>query len=509
MSSDADQTTYNTRERMLSTDLTRMTDLLQRWVMEGIAALGGETDNPLSGVIRGLKAVAPGTGMSVNLSAGIAMLYDSGVAYPDSKWRWIEQQSDTIVSIPASEAVLNRWDVIEIAPNASITSTESRDIYSATLGTFTPGSVTKEVASRPTISVRSGTPATNPALPAGTSGVIPLAYVYVPGAATVINPGDVVLCRPFIALRSTHPYGPYLGGNVEVASAGGNTIKPLPFRMDDDDGIARIGGGFTSVDMSASSYARVDASLTYPPASDTMCSIYVARPPYPTGYDSTMANREITTSGSRIPSYTSGFDNGIIILTDETPALPDDASGNWGAALVALNDPTWGSQTISGSDAMYLGSVLYDQSAGGLARQICTGAVVERPDSGTYPTEQYNVEAGGGSDTGDLRKTSPLTDAGSQIIPSTARRFGLTWWCTNVYGTSATNGDFALGIETDSAADDVALTIPNLAGLTDISDTTWVQAVDGAFDWSFSNSSQGARLTIYVKSFEDRVIAAR
>lgn len=504
--SEIDATVWNTRERLLSSDLTRSTDLLHRALMETLAALSGDQ---VSGVIRGMEAAAPGTGMTVNVTAGLALLFDSSQVYPDSDWRWIELQADDIVTIPAAHATLNRWDVIEIAPATQATSTQSRDIYSGTLGTFTPQSVTKEQASRPTISVRQGTAATSPALPAGTTGVIPLAYVYVQAATTTIAGTDVVRCRPLVAIQnSSDVWGPFLGGGVEVTATGVDVAVTRPFRGRFTNGPDMVVAGGASHDLSASSQARVDSALTYPPVADAMIYLYAMPPPWPTGYDATLCRRELYSTGTRVPSMSSNTWNCLVIASNKAPAVVTDDQGA-PAGSVAINDPTWGALSVSASDFAYLGTVFYDFSNTGLAKQIVTGAVVERPDTGTYPTETFNIETGGGSAVGDLRRVSPLTPSGAQIIPSTAKRFGLTWWCSNVYGTSSTAGDISLSLETDSAADDVTLEIPDLSALTDISDTTWVQSDDGSFDWNYANTSNGSRLTVYVKSYEDRVIAAR
>lgn len=501
--SDIDKTVWNTRERMLSTDLEREVDLVHRAVMETLAALAGDQ---LSGVLRGMEATAPGTGMSVNLTAGLAVLYDSTQVYPESPWRWIEQQSDTIVTIPAAHPTLDRWDVIEIAPNASVTSTQSRDIYSGTLGTFTPGSVTKEVASQPTITVRSGTAATNPALPAGTSGVIPLAYVYVAAATGTIAATDVVRCRPLVAKSNRAAYGPFLGGCVDVTASGGDTIRPRPFRAAFGDGPDIYGGGFVNIDMAASSDARVDSGLTYPPVADTLLYIYVADPPWPTGYDSTMARRELWTTGTRIASKASGVENGLVILTDSAPALTDDAQGQY-SGTVAINDPAWGGATIP--RAMYLGTVFYDISGGGLGEQHTNGAVVKLADAGAFPSETDTVSGGGSGGSGDFRLANTLSGTGTQRIPSAADRYGVTWKIDNSGGASGTSGDLNGNIYVYGGERDVEIDLADPSAVASISDTTWIMSDDGTYTWGHSANANGSSFTVSVMEYEDRIVAAR
>jgi hypothetical protein len=330
MTSNIDQTQWNTRERAVSSDLNRNNRLLHRAISEALSFIAsGATKR--TGCFGDSFIATPQAGtMKTTIGTGLALVADSSQTYPDSTAVWIESREIREVTHDAADAQ-TRFDVIEMRAGQLVSSTQARDVFDPVTGAFSVQNLTKEIKAYPEFRITKGTPALVPAVPAGSSGWIPLAYVRVPGGAVSLTATDVIYCRPILAAQD--PAGAWVtptptrhatrvrGGGV--AAAGAALVATLA-----NDMSGRFPGYYMDFRLAATSELRV-TTLTWDgtglPAADGAVYFYAVPPMYPAGYDSHLAGREFwtpdvvnaySTSGG---FYSSTRQEGCIVVASATP----------------------------------------------------------------------------------------------------------------------------------------------------------------------------------------------
>ena len=416
MSSDASTIVITSKERILSSKTNRGMDLVHRMLQEALrATLGSDTDR--TGVVHGLNvAVINGT-MQCTVARGLALVYDATKVYPDSAWRWVEAETAITATASAADPANPRWDVVEIQAGTSATTTQ-RDIYDDNLDTFSSQSVTDERRSSPTVRVRSGTAAATPEFPAGATGWIPLAYLYIPAAAASINTTDVVHCRPL--LRS--------GGAGDVGGEAVRTITDLDLR---GGGVSATGGTVTvnrCTGRFPGSRHRFVVEGTVPPGAtrwdggsapgaDALAYFYAIKPPYPGGYDANLVDREfvpLTNARTRFPWGICG--EGAVVIASTTAPAANDIQGAPAAGNGSLPAGPFDNAAIVSARAnwVYLGCAFWDVSAVGWADQDTIGALVQVStptctDLGAGGAATYSLRQSNGGPAGSLTHLLPAT----------------------------------------------------------------------------------------------------
>lgn len=432
MTSDLRKTILNTRERWTSSKYNTQIQIHDRNLQESLRHLIGSK----SGVVEGLEvAVSPGT-MQVLVSPGLGILFDNAKAEPDSKYRWIELLASTAVTLAAADPVNPRWDVIEAQPGVASTGLFSRDIFNPSLGTFTPQNVSIEESPAPVLTARSGTASPTPELPDGITGRVPLAYVYVPGAAATLTVGDTIDCRPLLHTAKGTSVD---GGGVSVATTATRdaAIHPLEAVGEDYPGGSMRVAAITALDMDVANHPFFRVGQSYP-AGITRIYLYAAPAPYPPGYDASMARRLFRPGsnigpGARIPSVpaavAAAVRDCIIVASTTTPVTVDTLIGDH-VSGEEINDGTWGEGPLGPS--VYLGALVVQNSGDLLGIQQYKGGGIVTFGVGD-PTDLPNSQDSRTSSASgvlnyDMRLNGPLTSAGSAIFPdhSTEVRVGLT-----------------------------------------------------------------------------------
>lgn len=431
MASNNRRVIFNTRERLLSTDFNDATALFHaKSTDEVAAALTGDFyknsggAGAQSGIIGGGYVSTDGVSLNASVSPVIGLKYGTGATSLDSPYLKIESAAATTIDLSTFVDGGNpRWVCIEVAPGDTAEVVSTRDVFQPALGTFTPVSVDKIRAPAPVFTVNAGTPAASPALPLGTAGTVPLAYVYIPAAAAVLLTSDVVRCRPLLGNSSSF-YEVKGKGGVNVTSAGGTVARLNPVgarfpRAGSDSGLL----GTPVVDSNIATNPNFALGESYP-AGDAPIYFYLSSAPYPGGYDVDVANvtREfvdLTVAGTpRIPSNPSvspGVSiNGLIVCSTTAPAVTGlsapSSVGSYPGAL-QLNDSTWASGTAGSS--VYLGSAmaLTSVAPAGLTTQQTHGGRVRITELVKSPFGRFqlvNSNVGSGLTASNLRRLDTM-----------------------------------------------------------------------------------------------------
>jgi hypothetical protein len=475
----------NTRERILSTDANNATALHHRALVEASAAilLG---DASIFGVIRGLTVSTSGGVLTVTVAPGLALRSGTAATTYDSATQWIELRSSQTLDLAANVDGANpRWVVIEIAEASAVESSEARDIFDPLTGTFSSSSITKVSGSSPTLTARAGTAAAAPVFPAGIAGVIPLGYVYLTAAAASINVSDIVMCRPMLRSENAETFAgaggrSVWGGGVSVSAAGVDVV------------LRSAGGAFLNHRM-AWSAAPADGTTTMTvtaagcdgaafPVADDVVYFYACPPPYPAGYDASLAPREHRPGATALTRYQglvcADLHNAVVVASTVEPqidtTLGNPTAGNF--AVTCAPFATGAAVNIERTTSMYLGAVSWDQSATDYLVQDVRGSIVTPADETTTTNiatgglAVYNIWGVGGTLT--LFPVTALhvhmqvslsdndTSDTTGVTLSVTDRTGVTWrWQgprANVAGTW-TSGYFA--ILSPSTAGDVTVTV--------------------------------------------------
>lgn len=422
---------FNTRERALSTDLNDLTNLIHRGLLQSLAAIHGEQ----SGVIEGFETTIVGVGLDVTVSPGLAILNTGGATSDDADFTWIMLEEADTVTLPAADGANPRWDVIEIEENDAVVLSTPRDIFDPSTGTFTPQAVTKRRGSSPTLSVRSGTPAATPILPAGIAGRIPIAYIRVPAAAANLNVNDYVRCRPLLGSEDDRVQ--VQGGGISVAAAGlAVSVHEAQGRFPGRSHSWRIPGA-AAITLAAN--IMVNTAL---PVADDIIHFYAIPAPYPTGYDSDLAGREFVPGSNVIslfPCAAAGIEGAVVIASTSDPTSTTLQGAP--AAGGPITCGSFGTIAIDSAAATYLGSTFFRFATTDLIYQAYLGAGVvmhDMDDTGTVQESDVQSSSSQGSTAYDLRRNDPLSSAGSTVIPSHATEI-LCRMIQNVAGAVVSN----------------------------------------------------------------------
>ena len=345
----------NTRERALSSDWNRQVELGNRGIVESLSAAASASARE-SGIFGDGFLVTPLNGtMKSAIAPGLALYYDSTKVFPLSTMVWCESREVREVTHAAADPGLPRWDVIEMRPGSAVASTQPRDQFDPLTGTFTVVNMVKEVKSYPEFQIRSGTASASPGVPAGVAGWIPLAYVLIPAGAVAVDNTKIVYCRLILSSRgivregwTTSPLNSVYATNVTgggISFAGGDIDNGLVVNtLSGRFGQTAKGQYHHNFRVSKTVSVKITA-MTWDggvlPAADTLAYFYAIPPPYPAGYDASLAGREIWTPnianlyGASGGFYDVSLQNGCIIIgstkaPDVThPAGPSTGTGSF------------------------------------------------------------------------------------------------------------------------------------------------------------------------------------
>lgn len=514
------------KQRLTSGGLNSQTSYLARNTSEALRLLTGTDSETLgqTGIFRGFVcAVVAGT-MRVSIAPGLGQFFDATVSEPDSKAKWMELRAAKEVTVGAADGANPRWDVIEVQPASINGAAEIIDFFNPADNTFTPAVVSVFKISEAAAQVRAGTAGANPKLPAGVAGWVPLAYVYVGAAVVLLNADRVMHCRPILHTRDgvyrgedptgvLSPFAENLGiagggwafaadgysGTLATSMSGRFAQGGLPFYLPSGTGIVLAtagnyeGGGL--------------------PAGNTIVHAYVAPPPYPAGYDATMAPREMylhdsTTPGAS-PTIAAGARNCIVLVSSSTPdqASPLGMRGGPNANTNTFTDNLWGAFTRQRSTLFYIGAAYHAIGIPGMVTQRVQGATVA-PQRKTG----FDFEA-------DLPIAAPtvynlwgnITGDSAMLLPETARKCFVSAAFDNDGG-----GQMHMKIEDDwtgsSSLGLVAITHTNQAAST----------FRGGGLYTMHTSASGAitvtqaaatlvdgEMRMHVRAYEDAILAKR
>lgn len=347
----------------------------------------------MSGVISGLLVSVIAATMQVSVGAGLALYYDSTIEDPDSQHQWVELRDAGATVLTLDPGGANpRWDVIEIAPGVVDGDADILDVWDPQLGVPVPTLLAPLKVGTPVVTVRKGTEAAAPKFPAGVDGVIPLAYVYVGAGVVALNVDRVVYCRPILTPRrgvyrnepTNDIFSPYFenhnisGGGWAVAADGfDGTLAAamtgtfpnggLPFSLPGNTNISLITGNYEGGGL---------------PAGNTVVHAYVAPPPYPTGYSTSLGPRELYLRDVTIPNcsttISAGARNCIVLVSSSGPSLtsPLGQRGGPNSNTNTFTDNLWGAFTHIRSNLLYIGAAFHAIAVPGLITQRVKGATV-------------------------------------------------------------------------------------------------------------------------------------
>lgn len=412
MASNNRRVIFNTRERLLSNDLNDMTALLHaKSTDELAAALSGDTygtASAMSGVMGGGEVEADGVSLVVRVSPMLAFKKGTPATGLDSPYQKIQSLSTVQIDLtPYVDPANPRWVAIEVAAGDAAELVSARDIFQPALGTFTVANVDKIRQPSPTFSVNAGAAAPAPALPAGVTGVLPLAYVYIPAAAAAIATTDVVRCRPLLNPSLTVP-SDIRGGGVDVTATGTTvvTMRGMSYRRQ-YTGFALTAVPGVTVDAALAGDVNWKSGESYP-AGEVPIYAYAMAAPYPAGYDTDiLINREFFDVSGRIPSNPfPAMINGLVFFSTTAPPTTGPV-GNFGGT-VGLNDATWAGGTTS--TTVYIGAVSKQNIApAGFCTQRTRGDQVRFTEQGKLGQDFSTKNASAATNvTSTLRNRGPL-----------------------------------------------------------------------------------------------------
>lgn len=240
MSSGQKRMNFNTRERIISSDLNRLQRFRGQIVADVLHALldplGGDVSNgngdtllvgatgpigtPLqASILDGLMVTAQEGGTQLGVTPGVVVLVDidgltgSPVTDPanpeDSAAKVVVDRvgvaigSGTLALTPNASGSI-RVDVVECRRDPDVVlDSDNRDIFDPSTGLFTPQTVPKVIADGLKYRIRTGTPGAGP--PALEQGWLPLAVMSVPDGATDLDDVTIYDVRPLARDRVHFP----------------------------------------------------------------------------------------------------------------------------------------------------------------------------------------------------------------------------------------------------------------------------------------------------------------
>lgn len=385
---------YQLRQRLTSTAMNIQAGWTSRLSPEVLRRTALGDRQLVSGVLSGLQVNVVANTLQVAVSGGLGVMYDATQSDPNSQHRWMEVLDGTpLVATLDGGGANPRWDVVELAPGVVNGVGEILDFYNANTGQFVPAAANPLKVCTPVLAVRKGTEDANPKLPAGIAGCIPLAYVYVAAGAAILNVDRVMHCRPILIPRrgvwrtedATSLFSPYQeGGGV----AGGGWV----FAADGFDGTlaTSMSGSFPNGGLPFYLPGGTNISLVTAgnyeggglPGGNTLVHAYIAPPPYPTGYDSSLAPRElfiqdVTTPGV-INTVPAGSRNCIALVSSSTPdqGSPLGLRGGPHVNTGTFTDNLWGAFTRTRASLIYVGAAYHAIGIPGMVTQRVIGARV-------------------------------------------------------------------------------------------------------------------------------------
>lgn len=511
---------WNTRERALSNDLNKQARLVSRGITETATAIVSGTLRK-AGIFGAGFLVTPMAGtMKSTISPGTALFVDGVSVYPDSTVQWVESTAIREVTHEASDAS-TRFDVVEMRPGTMTVSTEPRDEFNPVTGTFVVTNMVKEVTSYPEFQVRKGTPSATPSIPAGVAGWMPLAYVRVVGNAVSVVATDVVYCRPILDAAdglgyvdpTTVRYASRVRGGG-LAAAGGNTTATVATALS-----GRFPGAFHNFRADPSTEAKmstlvIDGGVL--PAASCALYFYAVPPPYPAGYSTSLAPRELWTPtvdllyGSNAGFTNAGRQEGCIIVPSENaPTLTTQAGAPATGGTASINHTFFAAGASSSDRAnwVYIGAVSYDQGLNTFNAQTYIGG---RVSTILKPGKDYFAALPIAVDTAYNMWTEPT---GTTVVrwPTTARNISVQF-----VATIGAAGWHEIGA-VDSASTALAqvgghaYVLPNnsLAGRFCSHNADMVVDSSGQFTMKFATHSGATTAKVYGRHYQDSVIAGR
>lgn len=368
-----DRTQINTRERALSTDVNRLIALINRAIQEGVHGLCSTAGQRQSGVVHGFTVTAVGGGtLDINISAGLAFVKRAAV-YPATQWAWTENQATKNMTLDGGDAD-PRVDVVEVRAGEAVSVSQGRDVFNPNLGTFALQNMTKEWKSEPEFRIVKGTPTFPIApMPGGTAGWCPLAYINVAPNATEITAANVALCRPILSPDPTTDRRVEGGGLIWAADGLTGTHQGANGRFTR----SRLNWEIPPSTVAKLGLFNIDGGTL--PVANTVLYVYAIPPPYPTGYDTDLAPREVSATDATWfvngGGYELGQKNCIVVFSSSAPSdttsLLGSSSGNG-----SLGNARWGGgqNSLDRSSWVYLGAVFFDIAVPGVVIQRCRGS---------------------------------------------------------------------------------------------------------------------------------------
>ena len=514
------------KQRLTSGGLNSQTAYLARNTSAAMRAFTGfDAESALqSGVIRGLTvSVVAGT-MRVSVAPGIGQFYDATVSEPDSKAKWMELAAAVEATVTAADAANPRWDVVEVQPAVVNGAAEIIDFYNPNDNTFSPAVVSVQKLSVAAIQVRAGTPGANPKLPAGVASWIPLGYVYVGATVVELNVDRVMHCRPLLTprrgvYRNEDPaslFSPYTeggsisGGGWSIATDGYagacaaamNGTFPnggLPFSIPGNSNIGLITGNYEGGGL---------------PAGNTLVHAYVAPPPYPAGYDATLAPRELYLKDVTTPdcqgTMPAGSRNCIVLTSSSGPQLtgPLGLRGNPNSNTGTFTDNLWGAFTRQRSQLLYVGAAYHAIGIPGLVTQRVIGATVA-------PKRKTGFSFGSDLPIGapaSYNMWGNIAGDDAMMLPETARRMTIA----GVFNLLTTGTMYLIVEDSDTGASSqglIYIAMSNITGSTkNLGDAYSVQVSDAGslqLNEGVATFVAGGGARFYLREYTDAVLAMR
>lgn len=221
------QTLFNTREQILSSDLTRIGALAGKAAMD--VALWAEASNlvgtPRDVVLRGLDAAA-GAGLSIDVEAGYLAQFDVALTGDNSQYKlgWLSAQAN--VAFPANASGNPRIDVVYATVGSNDTDSSVRNIIALPARTVSAVAVNKTRDPEITLTIASGIPNASPTLPAVPAGAVPLWYVFIAGGAVSLTDDELIDARvQFNPAPVTDSHARKFGLLVSTGSGGLNFVR--------------------------------------------------------------------------------------------------------------------------------------------------------------------------------------------------------------------------------------------------------------------------------------------
>ena len=349
MSSGQKRIVFNSRERLVSTDLERTqafigrgnAELLRHLLLTTLLEDLGRTEpvpstspalGPLTGIIlNGFRLRPTAAGVELLIEPGVALVIDPDTAAnpDDSPAKLIIDPGVQVVgalALTAGDPAAIRIDVIEAARSELVVESDSRDIFDAPSALFTGALQNKVVEGRFTYRIRLGAPGGG--FPGVAAGWLPLAVVSVP--VNALTWGDCIIWDvrpllftrpnpPFLTVRFLERYQIQYGQMVSAGMAGGQLDGTFEL---EGPSFSRIGGGIISQDLADVAAVHEPGFV---PLANQIWYLYYALP-----FGLPNWGRYVLTSGELQPSQPFG----IPVLTHKAPI------GFLGVPFIPLTLPT-------------------------------------------------------------------------------------------------------------------------------------------------------------------------